>query len=74
MKVHAMNDWATWIANALPLVLILGLWFVIMRKLKGSGTKDCVDLMRKQNEMLEQQLAVLRETNELLKKLSEPRG
>lgn len=30
------NTWLNWIANGLPLVLILGLWIFIMRKMDKS--------------------------------------
>jgi len=68
-----MHDWATWIWNGLPLLLILVIWVLIMTKFKKWSSPYGV-LMEKQNELIEQQLTVLREINETLKQLRESRG
>ncbi len=63
-----MHDWANWIANGLPMLLLLGLWLYFMRHMKG---RNWWNLQAKQMELIEAQLATLRQTNELLKKLLE---
>jgi hypothetical protein len=65
-----MNDWTSWIANALPVVLLLGLWLFFMHRMKTEGWGK---LHSKQIELLEQQLAELRQVNQLLKRLVEAR-
>jgi len=62
-----MHDWLSWIMNGLPLLVFLGLWFFFMRKVKIA---DYRRLQSKQIEMLEAQVATLRQTNELLKALA----
>ena len=63
-----MGKWTDWIMNGLPMVLLLGLWFFFMFQMKR-GNKPWLRVYEKQAELLEQQIQVLRETNELLKKL-----
>ncbi len=67
-----MNDWANWIANGLPLLLIVILFVYFTRSKKWRSPLNT--LVEKQTEVLEQQLTVLRETNDLLKRLSQSRG
>jgi cell division protease FtsH len=33
------NSWVTWLANGLPMILILGLWIFIMRQMQSGGNK-----------------------------------
>jgi cell division protease FtsH len=33
------NAWMTWLANGLPMILILGLWIFIMRKMQKDGQR-----------------------------------
>jgi len=63
-----MGKWTDWIMNGLPMVLLLGLWLFFMRKMRR-GMDPWQKAYEKQTEVLEQQIQVLRETNELLKKL-----
>ncbi len=63
-----MHDWVHWIMNALPLVILLGLWLYFMRAMKG---RNWWSVQAKQAELLEAQLTTLRQTNELLRKLLE---
>lgn len=59
-----MHNWLDWVANgALPLILLIGLWIFFMRKMPRPPYS-------KQLELLEQQISVLRETNDLLRKLA----
>ena len=62
-----MHDWLSWIINGLPMLILLGLWLFFMRKMK---TADYGKLQSKQIELLEAQVATLRQTNELLKGLA----
>lgn len=65
-----MHEWFSWIANGIPMILLLGLWVFFMRRMqRGTWGK----VYEKQLELLEQQISVLRQTNELLKKLVEAR-
>ena len=62
-----MHDWLSWIMNGLPMLLLLGIWLFFMRRIK---TRDYAKLWSKQIELLEAQVATLRQTNELLKALA----
>jgi len=65
-----MSDWTSWILNALPMVVLLGMWVFFMRKMRTEGWGKPYS---KQIELLEQQLAELRQANQLLKRLVEAR-
>jgi cell division protease FtsH len=39
IKDNSGNSWMTWLANGLPLILILGLWIFIMRQMQSGGNK-----------------------------------
>jgi ATP-dependent Zn protease len=65
-----MSDWAAWVANGIPIVILLGLWIFFMRRMKGSTWQD---VQMKQVELMEAQLVELRRTNELMKKLLDTR-
>ena len=39
IKDNSGNNWMTWLANGLPLILILGLWIFIMRQMQSGGNK-----------------------------------
>jgi len=65
-----MNDWTSWIVNGLPILLLLGMCVFFMRKIK---TEKSEKPYSKQIELLEQQLAELRQANQLLKMLVEAR-
>ena len=39
IKDNSGNTWMTWLANGLPMVLILGLWIFIMRQMQSGGNK-----------------------------------
>lgn len=65
-----MTDWAQWVANLLPMVILVGLWWYFMRRMKGSNWQAS---QKKHLELMEAQLAALRETNELLRKMVEGR-
>ena len=56
-----------WILQMLPFALLMVFWFYMMRR------GNLIKLPQKQVELLEMQVEVLRETNELLKKLSAAR-
>jgi len=38
-KDSSGNNWVTWVANALPMVLLLGLWIFFMRQMQSGGNK-----------------------------------
>ncbi len=42
IKDNSGNTWMTWLANGLPLILILGLWIFIMRQMQSGGNKALV--------------------------------
>jgi di/tricarboxylate transporter len=65
-----MHDWQQWLANGLPMLILVLLWIFFMGKWKGL---PWFKLQEKQIELLEQQLLTLRQTNELLRKLVEAR-
>jgi len=70
-----MHTWSDTFASILPLLIILFFWIYLMRVLRRNRntSSECLTLARKQVDLQEQELAVLRETNELLKKLTESR-
>jgi cell division protease FtsH len=39
IKDNSGTSWMTWLANGLPLLLILGLWIFIMRQMQSGGNK-----------------------------------
>ncbi len=39
IKDSSGNSWMTWLANGLPMILILGLWIFIMRQMQSGGNK-----------------------------------
>ena len=39
IKDNSGGSWMTWLANGLPLILILGLWIFIMRQMQSGGNK-----------------------------------
>ncbi|MGO8786038.1 MAG: ATP-dependent zinc metalloprotease FtsH [Terriglobia bacterium] len=39
IKDNSSGNWMTWLANGLPLILILGLWIFIMRQMQSGGNK-----------------------------------
>ena len=65
-----MHDWINWVANGLPILLLLGLWVFFMSRSKGC---NWLGIQRKQVELMEAQLMAIRQTNELLKKMIEAR-
>ena len=63
-----MHDWMTWVGQGLPMLILLGFWVYFMWRMKKAGG-GWWGFQRRQNELLEQQIELLRQTNELLKKL-----
>ncbi len=39
IKDSSGSSWMTWVANALPMVLLLGLWLFFMRQMQSGGNK-----------------------------------
>ncbi len=39
IKDNSGSSWMTWLANGLPMILILGLWIFIMRQMQSGGNK-----------------------------------
>jgi cell division protease FtsH len=39
IKDNSGGSWMTWLANGLPMILILGLWIFIMRQMQSGGNK-----------------------------------
>jgi cell division protease FtsH len=39
IKDNSGSSWMTWVANGLPMILILGLWIFIMRQMQSGGNK-----------------------------------
>ena len=69
-----MGEWTAWaIVNLLPLLFLLVILVFVMRQVRRLY-KTITEKVERQNQLLEQQVAVLRETNELLKKLIESRS
>ena len=66
-----MHNSATLIPDALLFLVLLPSIGVMLFSL--SRVRRAMRLQEKQTELLEQQVAVLRQTNELLKKLTESR-
>ena len=64
-----MHDWMNWVGSGLPILVLLAFWVVFMMQMRGKGKGGWFSAYRRQNELLEQQIEVLRQTNELLKKL-----
>ena len=65
---RTINGCLQWIVNALPMLILLGLWLFFMRNIK---TGDWQKLQAKQIELLEANLVTLHQMNELLKTLVE---
>jgi len=63
-----MHDWISWIANLVPMAILVAIWAFFM---SGKGSGSMMKRFDKQVELLEQQIVVLRQANELLKKLVE---
>ena len=63
-----MHDWMTWVGQGLPMLILLGFWVYFMWRMKKTSG-GWWGVQRRQNELIEQQIEVLRQTNELLKKL-----
>ena len=69
-----MGEWTAWtIVNLLPLLFLLVILVFGMRQVRRLY-KTITEKVERQNQLVEQQVAVLRETNELLKKLIESRS
>jgi len=39
LKDNSGSNWMTWVANGLPMVLLLGLWIFFMRQMQSGGNK-----------------------------------
>ena len=39
MKSESGSTWVTWLANGLPLILLIGLWIFFMRQMQSGGNK-----------------------------------
>ncbi|MBZ5563253.1 MAG: ATP-dependent zinc metalloprotease FtsH [Acidobacteriia bacterium] len=39
IKDTSGNSWVTWVANGLPMILLLGLWIFFMRQMQSGGNK-----------------------------------
>jgi cell division protease FtsH len=39
IKDNSGSSWMTWVANGLPMILILGLWIFLMRQMQSGGNK-----------------------------------
>lgn len=66
-KDKSDGGWIAWAAYLLPTILMVGLWiFFVAQYRKG---RPSVELQAKHLEVLEREIAALRETDELLKKL-----
>jgi cell division protease FtsH len=39
IKDNSSNNWVTWVANGLPLILLLGLWIFFLRQMQSGGNK-----------------------------------
>jgi cell division protease FtsH len=39
VKSESGNNWMTWLANGLPLILLIGLWIFFMRQMQSGGNK-----------------------------------
>jgi cell division protease FtsH len=39
VKSESGNSWMTWLANGLPLILLIGLWIFFMRQMQSGGNK-----------------------------------
>ncbi len=68
-----MDRFPNLIANTLPLLIVIVGYVVVMVWIKRGQrrTSGYLNAIEKQTSLLEQQLALHRETNELLKKLIE---
>jgi cell division protease FtsH len=66
IKDNSNGSLISWVMNGLPLLLLLGLWIFFMRSMRGRWYSKYYS---RQVELLEKQLALLREMNDLLKKL-----
>ena len=64
-----------WMSNLLPVLFITIGWIALVVCLRRNNEMigGYQETMKKQNELIEQQMAVLGETNDLLKKLNESR-
>ena len=68
-KEAAMRDWMTWVGQGLPMLILLGFGIYFMVGMKKVGRGWWWKASQRHNELLEQQIEALRQTNELLKKL-----
>ena len=69
-KEAAMHDWMTWVGQGLPMLILLGFWIYFVAGMKKvGGARWWWKASQRHNELLEQQIEALRQTNELLKKL-----
>ena len=69
-----MHDWMTWVGQGLPMLILLAFWVYFMWRMKKAGGgrwgfEGWGKLYERQNKLLEEQIEVLRQTNELLTKL-----
>ena len=39
VKSESSSSWVTWLANGLPLILLIGLWIFFMRQMQSGGNK-----------------------------------
>ena len=39
LKDNSGSNWMTWVANGLPMILLLGLWIFFMRQMQSGGNK-----------------------------------
>ena len=69
-----MNDFANLIPNAFPWLIMIVVWVALMIFLRWKLRSGNQKALEKQNQILEQQLAVLREISETLRQLRATRG
>jgi len=60
-------DWLWWF---LPMIVVGVIFWLIFPRVFGQSMKKWENLYERQNELLSQQLEVMRQVNELLKKLT----
>jgi cell division protease FtsH len=66
IKDNSSGSLISWVINGLPLLLLFGLWIYFMRSMRGRWYSKYYS---RHVDLLEQELALLREMNDLLKKL-----